>query len=167
MFKRSFQATAAILSLAGPATAQIMVSGNDAKVVLVNGVTSVVVRPAADTITVHDLGVLPPRLVAKVKAPNSVVGPPFSVALTPDGRILAVTVMNGSNKPEASPFRGPGLVRTDRMEGLRRGAGWGFARKRPRHRAAGWGGRPANCRSINHASATLRRNSGLHRLVWS
>jgi len=91
MFKTSLLATAAILSLAGAATAQIMVSGNDAKVVLVNGVTSVVANPAADTITVHDLGVSPPRLVATVEAPNSVVGPPFSVALTPDERLVLVT----------------------------------------------------------------------------
>jgi len=91
MFKTSLLATAAILSLAAAATAQIMVSGNDAKVVLVNGVTSVVANPAADTITVHDLGVSPPRLVATVEAPNSVVGPPFSVELTPDERLILVT----------------------------------------------------------------------------
>jgi DNA-binding beta-propeller fold protein YncE len=44
---------------------------------------------------------------------------PEGIEVSPDGRLVAVTVMNGSNKPEASPFRGPGLVRTYRVENMR------------------------------------------------
>ncbi|MGG5822244.1 hypothetical protein [Falsiroseomonas sp. HW251] len=42
---------------------------------------------------------------------------PEGIQVSPDGRLVAVTVMNGSNKPDNSPFRGPGLVRTYRVEG--------------------------------------------------
>ena len=40
---------------------------------------------------------------------------PEGVALSRDGSMLAVTVMNGSNKPAASPFRGEGQVQLWRI----------------------------------------------------
>ena len=89
--KRTLLAGVAVLALAQPAPAQLMVSGNDAKARLVNGVTQIVANPPADTVTIYDMASMPPRLVASVAAPNSVVGPPFSVALTPDERLVLVT----------------------------------------------------------------------------
>jgi DNA-binding beta-propeller fold protein YncE len=66
------------------AFAQIAVSSNDGKSVLVNGVTSVSANPVDDTVTVINLGVSPPKVIAELKAPSSVVGPPQNVAIAPD-----------------------------------------------------------------------------------
>ena len=66
------------------AVAQIAVSSNDSKVVLVNGVVTVPANPVDDTVTVINLGVSPPKVVAEFKAPSSVAGPPQNVAVAPD-----------------------------------------------------------------------------------
>ena len=81
----------AVLLAAGSASAQIAVSGNDNKQRLVNGVNTVVQNPAPDTITILDLGGRAPRMLGEVAVPHSVVGPPTSVAITPDERFAIVT----------------------------------------------------------------------------
>ncbi len=73
------------------AAAQIAVSANDAKVKLVNGVAQVVRNPPADTVSIIDLSTTPPQVVAELAVPTSVVGPPLSVAVSPDGQIALVT----------------------------------------------------------------------------
>ncbi len=73
------------------AAAQLAVSANDNKVVNVNGANQVVQNPPADTVTIVDLGVSPPKVVGEVNAPSSVVGPPQSVAVAPDESIALVT----------------------------------------------------------------------------
>jgi DNA-binding beta-propeller fold protein YncE len=73
------------------ATAQILVSANDNKAVLVNGANIVPANPAADTVSIIDLGVSPPKLIGEVKAPASVVGPPQSVAIARDESFALVT----------------------------------------------------------------------------
>src|ERR1700732_3731690 len=73
------------------AAAQLAVSSNDAKAVLVNGVNTVPPNPADDTVTVIDLGVSPPKVVGELKAPSSVVGPPQNVAIAPDESIALVS----------------------------------------------------------------------------
>jgi DNA-binding beta-propeller fold protein YncE len=77
-------ALAALSLLSGNAAAQIAVSSNDGKAVLVNGVASVPANPTDDTVTIIDLGVSPPKVIAELKAPSSVVGPPQNVAVAPD-----------------------------------------------------------------------------------
>jgi DNA-binding beta-propeller fold protein YncE len=72
-------------------SAQLALSANDNKVVLVNGVVTVVANPAPDTVTIIDLAGSPPKVVAEIPAPASVVGPPFSVAITPDQNLALVT----------------------------------------------------------------------------
>jgi DNA-binding beta-propeller fold protein YncE len=66
------------------ASAQIAVSSNDGKVVLNNGTVSVPANPVDDTVTIIDLGVSPPKIIAELKAPSSVTGPPQNVAVAPD-----------------------------------------------------------------------------------
>jgi len=66
------------------AAAQIAVSSNDGKLVLSNGTVSVPANPGDDTVTIIDLGVSPPKVIAEFKAPSSVVGPPQNVAVAPD-----------------------------------------------------------------------------------
>jgi len=72
------------LALAAQASAEIAVSGNDNKRALVNGVNTVVRDPQPDTLAVIDFARGEPRLVGEVQAPHSVIGPPNSIALTPD-----------------------------------------------------------------------------------
>jgi DNA-binding beta-propeller fold protein YncE len=73
------------------ARAQLAVSSNDGKAVLVNGVNTVPPNPADDTVTIIDLGISPPKVVGELKAPSSVVGPPQNVAIAPDESIALVT----------------------------------------------------------------------------
>jgi DNA-binding beta-propeller fold protein YncE len=77
---------AALLVLLVPsgAQAQLLVSGNDGKAVLVDGVNQVPNNPSADYVAVIDLGAKPPKVVAEILAPVSVVGPPQSVAVAAD-----------------------------------------------------------------------------------
>jgi DNA-binding beta-propeller fold protein YncE len=71
--------------------AQWAVSSNDNKVMLDNGVVKVVPNPAPDTATIIDLGATPPKVVAEFPVPGSVVGPPMSVAITPDQGLALIT----------------------------------------------------------------------------
>jgi DNA-binding beta-propeller fold protein YncE len=84
-------ALSAVLVSAGAAHAQLAVSSNDSKVELVNGAVKVVASPPPDTVSLIDLGASPPKLIAEIEAPGSVVGPPFSVAVTPDESLALVT----------------------------------------------------------------------------
>jgi DNA-binding beta-propeller fold protein YncE len=72
------------------AAAQIAVSSNDGKAVLINGVNTVPPNPADDTVTIIDLGTSPPKVIGELKAPSSVVGPPQNVAIAPDESIALV-----------------------------------------------------------------------------
>ena len=79
-------------ALAAPAAAaQIAVSANDNKLMLLNGTPLVVQNPPPDSVSIIDLDAKPPALLGRVQAPTSVVGPPLSVALTPDASLAFVT----------------------------------------------------------------------------
>ena len=80
----------AVLALASPATAQIVVSGNENKIDLVSGTARVVPGASSDSLSVIDLGVTPPRVRHVEGVPNSVIGPPTNIALTPDERLALV-----------------------------------------------------------------------------
>lgn len=71
--------------------ADIAVSSNDNKVRLENGVITVVKNPAPDTVSIIDLKASPPKVIAELKAPSSVIGPPLNVAITPDEGLALVT----------------------------------------------------------------------------
>jgi DNA-binding beta-propeller fold protein YncE len=79
------------LALPPDAPAQWAVSSNDNKVILDNGVVKVVPNAAPDTVTIIDLGATPPKVIAELPVPGSVVGPPMSVAVTPDQGLALVT----------------------------------------------------------------------------
>jgi DNA-binding beta-propeller fold protein YncE len=80
------------LCVALSARAQLAVSTNDAHAELVDGVNTVPKNPRPDTLAVIDLSVSPPKLVAEIAGvPGSVIGPPFSVAVTPDEHYALVT----------------------------------------------------------------------------
>ena len=92
---KSLGLAAAVLAVASinvsAAHGQLLLSTNDNKVELVNGVTRVVANPPPDTLTVFDTRSWPPSVVAELDVPCSVVGPPFSVAVAPDESIALVT----------------------------------------------------------------------------
>jgi len=92
---KSLGLAAAVLAVASinvpAAHGQLLLSTNDNKVELVNGVTRVVANPPPDTLTVFDTRSWPPSVVAELDVPGSVVGPPFSVAVAPDESIALVT----------------------------------------------------------------------------
>jgi DNA-binding beta-propeller fold protein YncE len=77
-------AAAALPLVSINAAAQIAVSSNDGKVVLVNGVSTVREKPIDDTVTIINLGVSPPKIIAELNAPSSVAGPPQNVAIASD-----------------------------------------------------------------------------------
>lgn len=93
------------------AHAQIAVSSNDHKITQENGVNKNVTNPPPDTITIVDLGALPVKVLGTVSnVPGSVVGPPLSVAITPDESIALVA--SSSKIDPADPTK---LVPDDRV----------------------------------------------------
>ncbi len=72
------------------ARAQIVVSANDAKVRLVDGVNTTVPDAPPDTVTIIQLDKGAPRILAELQIPNSIVGPPQNVAVTPDESLALV-----------------------------------------------------------------------------
>jgi DNA-binding beta-propeller fold protein YncE len=84
-------ALAVLLSLSPAAVAQLALSANDGKAVLIDGVNTVPANPAPDSVTVIDLGASPPKAVAEIAVPTSVVGPPSSVAIARDESFALVT----------------------------------------------------------------------------
>jgi DNA-binding beta-propeller fold protein YncE len=86
-------AVVAAVLVAGSAVtayAQLAVSANDAKVKLVNGKTEVVKSPPPDTVSIIDLRASPPKVLAELDIPNSVVGPPTNVAVSPREDLVLV-----------------------------------------------------------------------------
>jgi DNA-binding beta-propeller fold protein YncE len=81
----------AVVAFVPVAHGQLLLSTNDNKVTLVNGTATVVKSPPPDTLTIIDLKAWPPKVVAELDVPGSVVGPPFSVAVSPDESLALVT----------------------------------------------------------------------------
>jgi DNA-binding beta-propeller fold protein YncE len=82
------------VALVSPSHAQIAVSANDNKVVNDNGIVKVVPNPSPDLVSIIDLKASPPHVIAEVPAPVSVLGPPLSIAVTPDKSLTLVTASN-------------------------------------------------------------------------
>ena len=91
--RRGVAAVAGVLLLgtAVAAYGEIAVSANDAKLKLVNGKAEVQKSPAPDTVTFIDLRASPPKALAEIEVPNSIVGPPTNVAVSPKEDIALVT----------------------------------------------------------------------------
>ena len=83
-------ALVAALALSGAARAEIAISANDGKVKLVDGVMQVL-KDGRDTVSLIDLDATPPKIVAEIEVPTSVVGPPMSVAIGPKEDYALIT----------------------------------------------------------------------------
>jgi DNA-binding beta-propeller fold protein YncE len=86
--RNAFAAGFALAALSAGAWAQIAVSGNDGKQMR-PGDEPPGMRP--DTVSVIDMNVSPPKVLATIDAPASLVGPPDSVAVAPDSSFAIVT----------------------------------------------------------------------------
>jgi DNA-binding beta-propeller fold protein YncE len=84
-------AITAMLSINGTASAEIAVSSNDGKVMLIEGRNTTLGNPAPDTLTILDLSVSPPKVIGEINVPSSLNGPPVGVAVAPDESIALVT----------------------------------------------------------------------------
>jgi DNA-binding beta-propeller fold protein YncE len=106
-----FGVCVALSFAAAPLQAQIAVSSNDHKMTQENGVTKNLANPPPDSITILDLGVSPVKVVGTINdVPGSVVGPPLSVAITPDESLALVA--SSSKLDPADPTK---LVPDDRV----------------------------------------------------
>ncbi len=88
---RPILALVAALAFAEVGHAQIAVSANDGKQVLDDGAQVVPAHPRLDSVSLIDLSASPPKIIGEVAAPTSVIGPPSSVAVAPDGSFALVT----------------------------------------------------------------------------
>ncbi len=96
--------------LAAPARADIALSSNDAHTVLDNGVQRAAAGAPADTLSVIDLTEYPPKAVAMIDVPGSVVGPPMAVAIARDESFAIVT-----SATKADPSGPAGISPDDRV----------------------------------------------------
>jgi len=81
---------ALLAGMQGMAAADIVVSANEGKYDLSSGRGRAVEDPEPDSLTILDFGQFPPRVHNIMGVPNSVIGPPTNVAITPDERIALV-----------------------------------------------------------------------------
>ncbi len=100
----------AATALAGAARADLAISSNDSHTILKDGVQVAPDKVPPDTLTVLDLKAYPPRLVATIEAPGSVVGPPMAVAISADESFAIVT-----SATKADPAGTGGIGPDDRV----------------------------------------------------
>jgi len=68
----------------------IVLSGNENKIDLTTGSQKVIPNAPPDSVSVLDFSTFPPRVTTIADVPNTVVGPPSNIAITPDGRLALV-----------------------------------------------------------------------------
>jgi DNA-binding beta-propeller fold protein YncE len=81
----------ALIALPGSASADLAVTANDSHTVNVNGVAGPAKNPLPDTVSIIDVAQYPPKAVATVEAPTSVVGAPTSIWISADESYVIVT----------------------------------------------------------------------------
>jgi DNA-binding beta-propeller fold protein YncE len=86
------------LALAARAFAQIIISGNENKIDLISGTPKVITPLGPDSISILNFSKFPPSVQHLSDVPNSVIGPPSNIAITPDRRIALI-----SNSLKADP----------------------------------------------------------------
>jgi DNA-binding beta-propeller fold protein YncE len=75
----------------GAASAQIVIIASDGHLVLEDGKVVVARRPGRDTVSVIRLGRGEPVTLGQLEVPTTALGPPMSVAVSPDERLALVT----------------------------------------------------------------------------
>jgi len=90
---------AVLLALAGSMDAQVAVSANDGKQVRPGDDPSGI-RP--DTVATINLNVYPPKVLATIPVPASMIGPPDAVAVAPDSSFAIVTACQKVDPTDAT-----------------------------------------------------------------
>jgi len=67
-----------------------MVSANELRWILTDGINKVMDKPEQGSVTIFDLSTFPPKNAVVNNVPCSVIGPPTCVAITPDNKIAIV-----------------------------------------------------------------------------
>lgn len=80
-----------LIGMHAGARADLLISANDGKAVLINGVNTVPDNPVPDSVTIINLAASPPKVTAEIQMPASLVGPPSSVAIARDESFALVT----------------------------------------------------------------------------
>jgi DNA-binding beta-propeller fold protein YncE len=84
-------ASAAFLALSTTASTQVIVSGNDEKVLWDDAGQAVYLPPGKDTISFIDIGEREnPKILTSIALGNSIFGPPTNLAISPNGDIALV-----------------------------------------------------------------------------
>src|SRR5438552_4571883 len=81
---------ALLVAFTAPVSAQLVISGNENKIDLTSGAPRVVPPVAPDSISILDFSSFPPSVRHLNDIPNSVIGPPSNIAITPDRRLALV-----------------------------------------------------------------------------
>jgi DNA-binding beta-propeller fold protein YncE len=131
IIRNSLVSAVVLLAIASEASGPIVISGNENKIELTSGAAKVIVPGEPDSISILDFSTFPPSVRHLNDVPNSVIGPPSNIAITPDGRLaliansLRIDATNPTNwVPEsfahvldlrASPPRVAGKVTTGRQ----------------------------------------------------
>src|SRR5438874_9380588 len=80
----------AIWALPFAAPAQIMLSGNENKIDLTGGGQAIIPNAPPDNLTLLDFSQFPPKIWTLNDLPNTVIGPPSNIGISPDGRMALV-----------------------------------------------------------------------------
>jgi DNA-binding beta-propeller fold protein YncE len=99
-------ATLLLSTTAFTARADLLISANDGKAALVNGVNTVPDNPLPDSVTIINLTATPPKVTAEIQMPTSLVGPPSSVAIARDesfALVTAATKIDPADKTKTAP----------------------------------------------------------------
>ena len=86
----AFGAILLCLTLAGSLRAQLILSGNENKVDLTTGGIRVIPPSGPDSISILNFSSFPPSVQHLQNIPNTVVGPPSNIAITPDGSLALI-----------------------------------------------------------------------------
>src|SRR3989454_1062595 len=85
-----FLVAALVVACVSPASAQLVISGNENKIDLTSGAPGVIPPVAPDSISILDFSSFPPSIRHLNDVPNSVIGPPSNIAITPDRRLALI-----------------------------------------------------------------------------
>jgi DNA-binding beta-propeller fold protein YncE len=80
----------ALLTCIQDGNAQWILSGNEAKIDLDSGAPVVMATQETDSISLLDFSVFPPRVQHFMDIPNTVIGPPSNIAISPDGQRVII-----------------------------------------------------------------------------
>ncbi len=87
------------------ASAQLMIIGNDEKMVFDDGLNRTLIGPGKDTVSIVDISTPEsPRIITNLPLTNSIFGPPTNLAITPDGR-LAIVAKSVEHVPDGTNWK--------------------------------------------------------------